>query len=506
MKRSMEIKNAMVLLVVLALMPLTAFAKAKLTERPNVILVMTDDQGWGQTGYYNHPVLKTPNLDSMAENGLRFDRFYAGAPVCSPTRATVLTGRTNNRSNVLSHGYGMRLQERTIAQAMKKAGYNTAHFGKWHLNGLRGIGVPILENDTHSPGVFGFDTWLSVTNFFDMHPLMGRKGKFEQFKGDSSEIVVDEAIKFIKQNEKNKNSKPFFVVVWYGSPHSPWKSTEADRKGFDDLNKDSQEHHAELVAMDRSIGTLRAGLKKLGIADDTLVWFNSDNGGLSGPRIAPDTVDGLKGNKGSIWEGGLRVPCIIEWPGSIKPRITKYPASTMDIAPTLVDVLDLPKDSLLDVVDGDSVAPLFKGEIGKRKKYIPFRYNAKAVLIDNNYKIVQLDIKTKKYELYDLEKDPTESKNIYKDNPRIAARLSKALDEFNASLVKSDTGADYPAGKLTVADKGWANWETAPEYQPYLKQLTPYVRSSALRARLDKNGAKKEVAPKRKKAAGKKKK
>ena len=104
---------------------------------------MTDDQGWGQTGYYNHPVLDTPNLDTMAANGIRFDRFYAAAPVCSPTRASILTGRTNNRTGVPSHGYALRTQEKTLAVALKKAGYSTAHFGKWHLNGLRGPGVPI---------------------------------------------------------------------------------------------------------------------------------------------------------------------------------------------------------------------------------------------------------------------------------------------------------------------------------------------------------------------------
>ena len=115
-------------------------------QRPNIILVMADDQGWGQTGYNNHPILKTPNLDKMAENGIRFNRFYAGAPVCSPTRASVLTGRSNDRTAVYAHGYAMCKQEKTIAQALKEAGYKTAHFGKWHLNGLRGPGVPILAH------------------------------------------------------------------------------------------------------------------------------------------------------------------------------------------------------------------------------------------------------------------------------------------------------------------------------------------------------------------------
>ena len=114
------------------------FATSAAAKHPNIILVMADDMGWGETGYYNHPILKTPNLDAMAANGLRFDRFYAGAANCSPTRATVLTGRTNDRTGVHNHGYALRLQEKTLPHALREAGYATGHFGKWHLNGLRG--------------------------------------------------------------------------------------------------------------------------------------------------------------------------------------------------------------------------------------------------------------------------------------------------------------------------------------------------------------------------------
>ena len=175
-----------------------------LASKPNIILVMADDMGWGQTGFYNHPVLRTPHLDAMAAGGLRFDRFYAGGPVCSPTRATVLTGRTHNRTGVQSHGFALRKQEKTLAVALQGAGYATGHFGKWHLNGLRGPGVPILKEDAHGPGGFGFDQWLSVTNFFDKDPVMSRKGNFEEFTGDSSEVIVAEALKFIEAQAKAK--------------------------------------------------------------------------------------------------------------------------------------------------------------------------------------------------------------------------------------------------------------------------------------------------------------
>ncbi|MBX3439067.1 MAG: sulfatase-like hydrolase/transferase, partial [Planctomycetaceae bacterium] len=253
--------------------------------RPNIVLVMADDMGWGQTGYYGHPVLKTPHLDAMAANGLRFDRFYAGAPNCSPTRATVMTGRGHDRTGVENHGYPLRPQERTIAQVLHDAGYTTAHFGKWHLNGLRGPGAPIFETDARSPGAFGFEHWLSVTNYFDQNPLMSREGQFVEFEGDSSEIIVAEALAFI--GDQVEAQRPFFSVIWYGSPHSPWAASDADTASFSELNAKSRRHYGELVAMDRSVGALRQGLRDMGVADNTLAWFGSDNGGL--PDIQPGT-------------------------------------------------------------------------------------------------------------------------------------------------------------------------------------------------------------------------
>ena len=304
-------KISMVLLVNIALFPEKVFSRSSpKDERPNIILIMSDDQGWGQTGYMNHPILKTPNLDAMAENGLRFNRFYAGAPVSSPTRASVLTGRSNDRSGVYSHAYPICKQEKTIAQALKKAGYKTAHFGKWHLNGHQGPGVPILKNDERSPGQLGFDEWLTVSNYFDIDPIMSRNGEFEEIKGESSHIVINEALKFI-ENEKD-NDKPLFIVIWYGSPHSPWRAEEKAKIHFKNLDDEAQNHYGELVSMDQSIGDFRKGLRDMKIEDNTLIWFNSDNGGLTG--FGKETVGGLRGYKGEIYEGGLRVPCIIEWP------------------------------------------------------------------------------------------------------------------------------------------------------------------------------------------------
>ena len=448
----------------------------------NVVLVMADDMGWGQTSYYDHQVLNTPNLDSMAASGLRFDRFYAGGSVCSPTRATVMTGRQHDRVGVIDHGYAMRLQEPTVAQAVKAAGYATGHFGKWHLNGLRGPGVPILATDDHNPGVFGFDTWLSVTNFFDINPILSREGAFEELKGDSSEIIVNEALKFIRS--QSEEGRPSFTVIWYGSPHSPFVASENDRVRFQNLESLSQHHYGELVAMDRSIGVLRRGLREIGVAENTLVWFNSDNGGL--PDIKPDTVGGLRGFKGQLYEGGIRVPGVIEWPaGIIEPRATSYPAATMDIFPTLVEILDLPEATLLQPTDGISLVPLFKSEIGHRTQPIPFRSQGRAALIDNDYKLITQDMTLGQYELYHLDKDPKETMDLSTIEPGVTDRLREALEQWNLSVVASIAGSDYLEGNVHPNELKPQFWMTYEPYKPYLEKWKhrPEYEASITRGR-----------------------
>ena len=432
-------------------------------ERPNIVLVMADDQGWGQTSYNGHPILKTPNLDAMAASGLRFDRFYAGAPVCSPTRASVLTGRTNDRTGVESHGYAMRRRETTLAQVLKNNGYVTGHFGKWHLNGLRGPGVPVLLTDKHNPGEFGFDRWVSVTNFFDRDPIMSRRGKFEEFEGDSSEISIDLALDFIRQQVRIR--QPFFAVVWYGTPHSPFKADQTDAEPFAELKQQSKDHYGELVAMDRSIGTLREQLRNLDVANDTLVWFCSDNGGL--PGIEPDTVGGLRGNKGTIFEGGLRVPGIIEWPAQIKPRVTKHPGSVLDMLPTILDIVGVQHPQPDRPLDGISLRPLFEKEIGEREKPIPFRHTGKLALVHNRYKLLTTKASTGKFQLYDLEEDPTESKDLAAEKPEIFNAMKTSLLQWNASVEASFQGKDYPEGRVDSNHPQPRFWTEVDEYKPF---------------------------------------
>ena len=453
------------LLITLLLIPcLTNVTPAQ--DRPNIVLVMADDMGWGQTGYYNHPILKTPNLDAMAANGLRFDRFYAGAPNCSPTRATVMTGRTNDRTGVQNHGFPLRPQEKTIAQALSEAGYVTGHFGKWHLNGIRGPGIPIMADDIRGPGAFGFQTWLSVTNFFDRNPIMSRQGTFEEFEGDSSEICVDEAVKWIHQQATA--DKPFFTVIWYGTPHAPFVASEEDKAPFTHLDKFSEHQHGELVAMDRSIGTLRKGLRDAGVAANTLFWFCSDNGGL--PKIQPSTVGNLRGFKGSVYEGGLRVPAIIEWPNGVaRPRITMHPTATMDIFPTIVDVVGLPESLLIQPQDGVSIKPLLSSESGPRKKPIGFRHTNRGAIVDNNIKLVCSNVKRGEFELYDLSTDPAEQTDLTASKPKLAKRMQTIFNKFNASIEASVAGNDYPEKKVVPAEPAPIFWTELKQYEPYFE-------------------------------------
>ena len=438
-------------------------------QRPHIILVMADDQGWGQTGYAKHPYLKTPNLDAMAENGLRFDRFYSGASNCSPTRATVLTGRSNDRTGVFDHGYPLRAQEKTIAQGLRDAGYATGHFGKWHLNGLRGPGVPILKSDSHSPGAFGFDTWFSVTNFFDYNPLMSRQGNIEAHRGDSSEIIVNEALKFIEA-QLSKDG-PIFTVIWFGSPHSPMIAKDSDRDEFSDLAEKYQHHLGELVAMDRSIGTLRSRLRKLGIANNTLLWFNSDNGGL--PGFGKETVGYLRGNKNLMYEGGIRVPAIIEWPRVIqKARSTHYRASTVDIFPTLAEIAKLPSSSMLQPQDGLSLRPLFNKDIESRERPLFFHHRDRGVVIHGDLKLIS---QNQAFEVYNLANDDEETRNIYSKEDPSSQQLRRLYEKWKLGLDASVSGKDYPEGQLAASQPERRFWKDDPAYQPYLERFQQNV-------------------------------
>ena len=451
------------ILTALLLTPPTAFhaaAAPQPTAKPNILLVMADDQGWGDTGYNGHPELKTPNLDALAKSGLRFDRFYTAHFNCSPTRASVMTGRHPDRMGTFRPGSPIRAQELTVAKVLQSAGYATGHFGKWHLNGKNGNknttdmpGRAILADDPLSPGRMGFDEWVSADNFFDLDPILGRNGLPEKFHGDSSDVTTDEALKFIRKQAAA--GKPFLSVVWFGSPHVPHIALAADKAAYSALPEKDQNYYGEITAVDRSVGRLRAALRELKVSDNTIFWYCSDNGGHEGPK----STGNLRGQKGTLWEGGLRVPGIVEWPARIaKPFISETPCSTLDIYPTVLEATGVVARNQIQPLDGLSLLPLFDRKTESRAKPIPFWNHAgaqpgHAAWLDWPYKLHTNpggpDKKNKRGgealppQLYDVSKDPKETTDLTAQQPERVAKMTAALEAWKASVEKSLTGADY---------------------------------------------------------------
>jgi len=460
-------------MIVLAM--LLAASVAQAAGRPNVVLVMADDQGWGDTGYNGHPELKTPNLDALAAGGLRMDRFYTAHFNCSPTRASIMTGRHPHRMGTFGPGSPIRAQEITVAQVLQSAGYATGHFGKWHLNGKNGDrntkempGRAILAADPLSPGKLGFDEWVSADNFFDLDPVLGRNGVPEKFHGDGSDISMDEALKFIRKQAAS--ARPFFVVVWFGNPHVPHEALPADRAPYASLPEGEQNYCGEIAAIDRNVGKLREALRELKVSDNTLLWYCSDNGGAAGAK----STGGLRGAKGTLWEGGLRVPGIVEWPARIpKPFTSGLPCCTSDIYPTILAAAGAEAKNQVRPLDGVSLLPLFDGTMKARPAPIGFWSSARspqshAALLDWPYKLHANPAagrgskgdkagKGKKggtsdealpgVLLYDVSKDPKETTDLAAQDPARVAGMTAALEAWKASVTNSLAGADYGAAK-----------------------------------------------------------
>jgi len=329
------------------------FPRSLSAEPPHIVLVMADDQGWGDMAYNGHPTVKTPHFDAAAARGLRFDRFYAAAPVCSPTRASVLTGRHPNRMGVFSWGLPMRPQEITLAEVLKEAGYTTGHFGKWHLGSVR-------NDSPASPGANGFDRWVSAPNFYDNDAVMSDQGKAVPREGESSFIAVDDAISWMRKAVKGE--APIFTVVWFGSPHSPHRAVDEDLAHYRNEPEKRRHFLGEITGMDRAFGKLCGALEELGIRENTVLWYCSDNGALKDVGSAGEH----RGKKGDIYDGGLLVPAFMEWPAMIsEPRATRFRANTCDIFPTVLEMAGVSTKGLPEL-DGVSLLPLIDGEREER--------------------------------------------------------------------------------------------------------------------------------------------
>lgn len=500
------------------------------TTRPNIILIMADDMGYGDPSYMNASVLQangtahpdqswiyTPNMDAMATQGLRFDRFYSASAVCSPTRASCLTGRNPYRVGVpfANEGY-MDSDETPLSELLSAAGYATAHFGKWHLGTMttlradsnRGaVGntdeyhppwhfdydvcfateskVPtyhpyrVTTNGAALPTAFTMDPTLGYTitdaNFYGTHfwtmpanPDTAEEGVVVPLAdvnnatdGDSAKLITDEAIDFIQQSVSNDT--PFFVVLWYHTPHRPM---------MDPLQSASVDSSATVVAgiedLDTAIGDLRTELGTLGVRTNTMLWLTSDNGPAKSLDSTFDEAQdpipertirsgGLRDRKASFYEGGIRVPGILEWPAMIPSgSSTSFLSSTSDYFPTILDYLGL---SVPDqkALDGISLRPVIEGTLTERPSPIGFLIggnNPQTAWITQDYKLVE--VSNSEWELFDMTL-PSHQLEVtpLATETNVASQSQAIQDKYNEMLT------DYTAWRATVdTDTAYSNSTT----------------------------------------------
>jgi arylsulfatase A-like enzyme len=445
---------------------------------PNIILLMADDQGWGDTGYNAHPHLKTPNLDAMAANGAVFERFYAASAVCSPTRGSVMTGRHPLRYGICTANCGhIKEQEKTLGEMVKAEGYVTGHFGKWHLGTLT---RDILdanrggkkENDEHyaPPWEHGFDeSFVTESKVPTWNPMVtpskssgdvngslveGKpfgtyywtgpgKIETENLEGDDSRVIMDRAIPFIEHAVNS--DKPFLSIIWFHTPHLPVLAGDEDRKPYSDLSEDQQHYYGVITALDKQVGRLRDKLKELGIAENTVLFYTSDNGpeGKSVTGRTQGLTKGLKGRKRSLYEGGIRVPGIMEWQGKIKPGTkVKVPCFTSDYFPTIANILGTDLNNNHRPYDGMDLLPFVNGSVKVRSEPLGFEFQGQAALIDNEFKIYSKD-NGENFELYHILDDAAESYNLANEKPEKLQEMVVEWRKWKTSVENSAEGNDY---------------------------------------------------------------
>lgn len=441
---------SIVLALLLLVVPLSA-------SRPNFVFILADDLGYGDLGVYGHPSIRTPNIDRMAAEGVRLTEFYAAAPTCTPSRAAFLTGRYPKRSGMVrvivpKEKWGMPASEITLAEALKDAGYTTGMIGKWHLGGRK----------PYRPQKQGFDSFLGVlySNDMTLVPLL-RWPRFELLRGNKpvespakvknlTRHYTDDAVRFIEQNKE----RPFFLFLSHTMPHVPVRPSD-EFKGRSAFGR-----YGDVVEeIDESTGEVLRALKENGLDENTMVVFTSDNGPYLGGVVReksekPDkrgqargSTGGLRGAKGTTWEGGMRVPFVARWPGTIPAGAVRDGIATiMDLFPTYLKQAEapLPTDR---VIDGRDLLPYLKGEQGAPHEDFHYYYrnrlfavrsgNWKAHFFEKNLTTqgrVKDALRMSEPELYDLSGDAAEKHNVAEDHPEVVARLTEMAKTFDAGI------------------------------------------------------------------------
>lgn len=442
-------------------------------QKPNIILIMADDLGYGDTGFTGNSTVQTPNMDRLASEGIVFDRFYAGAPLSSPTRATVLTGRNPFRTGVFTANAGIiRPEEITIPEILKAQGYQTGHFGKWHLGTLT-----VSENDANRarpgneylynpPAVHGYDaafvTESKVPTCDPMKAPVKNNGKFwnkitadektvsygtsywdidgnkvtNNLNGDDSRIIMDRVIPFVGDASDNKT--PFLAVIWFHTPHLPCVASPEYATLYEGLSLEERNYFGCITAMDAQIGRLVDYLKQIKEYDNTVIFFCSDNG----PELnTPGSAADFTGKKRSLHEGGIRVPAFCICPGIIHKNIS-HPCSTLDYLPTIADMLDIDVSGL-NVLDGESFYPSLAGRKDRRKTPIVHCSASQGSVITDSLKLY---MNKGRYELYDIQADPSEKNDLISKKITEAEKLKKVLkskmEEAEASFYGKEYGTD----------------------------------------------------------------
>ena len=449
------------------------------SENPSIILIMTDDQGWMDAGFNGNTELKTPNLDYLASKGIIFDRFYSASAVCSPTRASLITGRNPLRMGIPTANQGhMKKEEITIAELLKDEGYATAHFGKWHLGTLTKVSKDANRGGTKNQEHFSIPTMHGYDYFFCteskvptydpmLYPTVFEEGESKRFgwkavnemdstklygtfywigdeikenrnlHGDDSRLIMDRVIPFIQNS--TKEGKSFFTTIWFHTPHLPVVADEAHRKRYGSMDLQKQIYYGTITAMDEQIGRLWNMLEEQGLEDNTMIWFCSDNGPENG---TPGSAGIFRERKRSLYEGGVRVPAFVYWKNHFDKKIrVDFPAVSSDYLPTILDILDMdyPDDR---PVDGESLLPLLNGTQQEREKSIGFLFAKKMSWVTNRYKLISIN-NGKSFELYDLIDDQGEKDNILSKYPEVVKKMKKELYDWIESVENSNIGDDY---------------------------------------------------------------
>ncbi|MGJ8643781.1 MAG: sulfatase family protein [Luteolibacter sp.] len=442
-------------LIFTSLAALTAGSMLAEDSKPNIVIVLADDMGWGDSATFGNKVIKTPNMDKLASQGVKFTQCYSACGVCSPSRSAILTGRTPYRNGVYRHLSGngeayLRETEITFPELLKDIGYETCHTGKWHLLSKNQFGNPEFPH----PGEHGYDHWMTTQN--NAEPSHKNPNNFVRngepvgkLEGYSAPLVADEAIHWLK--DLRDKEKPFAMTVWFHEPHSPIATDIKFTEMYPDDTPKQAKYNGNITQMDYALGKLMETLEEEGVAENTLIFFSSDNGPV--PAYGGDS-GGLRGNKRNEYEGGIRVPGIARWPGHIEPgTVSDVPVIGSDLFSTILGItgIPLPDDR---TIDGVNMVPAFSGKPLEREVPLFWRTHVsspedRVAMRVGDWKIIGNDTLTV-FQLYNVQEDWQEKEDL-------ASKMPEKTEEMKALLMKTWEG---------IVEEGPNEWWEADKQKP----------------------------------------